>query len=188
MKNKLLFLILALMLAFSMTAQWHPGAEIPEDILTWPAIAPFVDVDSDGVYNPHNGDYPDILGDMALYCIYNDNYDYYQNGTVQHTETGGAPLGVEIHCMLYGFNAPDDEILNNTLFMRQWIYNRSANDYHNVYVGSWTDFDIGYAQDDYVGCNVTNGYFYGYNASPVDGNGEPGSYGTNPPARNMTLI
>jgi hypothetical protein len=177
----------------------NPNGDISEDILSWPAhgnvddgfaenLAPFVDVDSDGIYNPRNGDYPDILGDMALYCIYNDNYDYDQDGTVVHGETGGNPLGVEIHCMLYGFNAPDDEVLNNTLFMRQWVYNRSANNYHDVYVGSWTDFDIGYPQDDYVGCNVQNGYYYGYNATIIDGDGEPGSYGTNPPAQLVMIL
>ena len=177
----------------------NPGGEIPEDILTWPGngnvndgfaatLAPFVDVDGDGVYNPRNGDYPDILGDMALYCIYNDNYDFIDYGYVYHTESGGAPLGIEIHCMLYGFNAPDDEILNNTLFMRQWIYNRSSNDYHDTYIGSWTDFDIGYARDDYNGCNVQHGYYYGYNADDFDGDGEPGSYGANPPAQVIMIL
>lgn len=177
----------------------NPGGDIPEDILTWPGngnvadgfaatLAPFVDVDGDGVYDPHNGDYPDILGDMALFCIYNDNYDYYDNGYVVHGETGGGALGIEVHCMLYGFNNPDDEILNNTLFMRQWIYNRSANDYHDVYVGYWTDYDIGYARDDYNGCNVQNGYYYAYNARPIDGSGEPGSYGTNPPSQIIMIL
>lgn len=157
----------------------NPGDDIPEDILTWPAhgnvsdgfaadLAPFVDIDGDGVYNPHNGDYPDIPGDMALYCIYNDNYDYYQLGAAAHTETGGKPLGVEIHCMLYGFNTPNNTVLNNTLFMRQWIYNRSNNVYHDVYVGSWTDFDIGNSKDDYIGCNVQKGYYYGYNGDDYD--------------------
>ncbi len=177
----------------------NPGGDIPEDILTWPAhgnvddgfaqnLAPFVDVDGDGVYDPHNGDYPDILGDMALFCIYNDNYDFYNNGYVHHGESGGGALGIEVHCMLYGFNAPDDEVLNNTLFMRQWIYNRSSNDYHDTYIGSWTDFDIGYARDDYNGCNVQHGYYYGYNADDFDGDGEPGSYGANPPAQVIMIL
>ena len=177
----------------------NPGGDIPDDILTWPGngnaadgfaatLAPFVDVDGDGVYDPRNGDYPDILGDMALFCIYNDNYDFYNNGYVHHGESGGGALGIEIHCMLYGFNAPDDEILNNTLFMRQWIYNRSANDYHDVYVGYWTDYDIGYARDDYNGCNVQNGYYYAYNGSPIDGAGQPEAYGPNPPSQVIMIL
>lgn len=172
----------------------NPGGDIPEDILTWPAngnvndgyaenLAPFVDVDGDGIYNPHNGDYPDILGDMALYCIYNDNYNYYNENVVLHGSSGGGSLGVEIHCMLYGFNAPDDLILNNTLFMRQWIYNRSSNDYHDVYIGYFTDFDIGNSEDDYFGCNVENGYYYGYNSSNFDE-----VYGNNIPAQIVMIL
>lgn len=170
----------------------NTAADIPEDILTWPAhgnvedgyaanLAPFVDTDNDGIYDPRKGDYPDILGDMALYCIYNDNYS-------AHTESGGEAFGFELHCMLYGFYAPGDEMLNNTLFMRTWIYNRSNNDYNNVYVGNWTDFDIGYALDDFIGCNVERGYYYGYNALPIDGNGEPESYGHNPPAQMVMIL
>lgn len=171
----------------------NTATEIPEDILTWPAhgnvedgyaanLAPFVDTDNDGIYNPLKGDYPDILGDMALYCIYNDNYDI-------HSESGGEALGIELHCMLYGFNAPDDEKLNNTLFMRTWIYNRSQNNYNNVYIGNWTDFDIGYPIDDYIGCNVERGYYYGYNARAIDdGGGEPGAYGNNPPAQFVMIL
>ena len=178
----------------------NPGGDIPEDILTWPAhgnvadgfafnLAPFVDVDYDGLYNPRNGDYPDIIGDMAVFCIYNDNYNYYNNSTGSyHGESKGTPLGIEIHCMLYGYNTPDDEKLNNTLFMRQWIYNRSSNTYHDTYIGYWTDFDIGYASDDYIGCNVKGGYYYGYNSSPIDGNGQDGSYGNNPPAQMVMVL
>ena len=165
----------------------NPNGYIPEDILTWPAhgnvadgyaenLAPFVDVDGDGIYNPRNGDYPDILGDMALFCIYNDNY-------AEHTESEGEPLGIEVHCMLYGFDAPSDEKLNNTLFMRQWIYNRSANTYTNTYVGYWTDFDIGNSQDDYVGCNVQNGYYYGYNGDDFDED-----YGSNIPVQLVMIL
>ena len=166
--------------------------DIPEDILTWPAhgntedgyaknLAPFVDTDGDGIYNPKKGDYPDILGDMALYCIYNDNFEV-------HTESEGEALGVEIHCMLYGFNAPDDEKLNNTLFMRSWIYNRSSNDYNNMYAGYWTDFDIGFVLDDFIGCDVERNYYYAYNGSAIDGMGEPESYGNNCPAQMVMIL
>ena len=118
---------------------------------------------------------------MALYCIYNDNFDV-------HTETGGEALGVEIHCMLYGFNAPDDEKLHNTLFMRNWIYNRSSNNYNDMYAGYWTDFDIGFSRDDYVGCDVERNYYYGYNGVNVDGDGEPYAYGENPPAQMVMIL
>lgn len=170
----------------------NPGGDIAEDILTWPAhgnvedgyaenLAPFVDVDGDGKYNPRNGDYPDIEGDVALFCIFNDSY-------FEHTETYGKQIGLEAHCMLYGFNAPDNETLNNTLFMRYWLYNRSDTPLHDVYVGYWTDFDIGDSDDDYVGCDVERGYYYGYNGSSMDGDGTGGTYGANPPAQIVAVL
>ena len=79
----------------------NAGYQIPEDILTWPAhgeegyaenLAPFVDVNGDGHYNPADGDYPDIKGDQCLFFIFND----YRN----HTETRGLPLGLEVHGMV----------------------------------------------------------------------------------------
>ena len=37
-----------------------------------PYLAPFVDVDYDGLYNPALGDYPDVMGDQAIFFIFND--------------------------------------------------------------------------------------------------------------------
>ena len=55
--------------AHSVTQVDDPGDDLTEVILNWPAtgeggddltkyLAPFYDADDDGVYNPHNGDYP----------------------------------------------------------------------------------------------------------------------------------
>lgn len=168
----------------------NAGYQIPEDILTWPAhgdegyaenLAPFVDVNGDGQYNPADGDYPDIRGDQCLFFIFNDNY-----GT--HEETGGVPLGLEVHGMVYGFDAPDDEALNNTVFVHYTFFNRSANDYDSTYVGLWTDWDLGYAKDDYVGCDVQHNSCYVYNGRFIDGNGEPQAYDSIIPAQVLTIL
>ena len=42
--------------------------------------------------------------------------------------------------------------------------------------------DLGYAQDDYVGCDVARGLGYGYNGRAIDGSGQPEAYGDQPPA------
>ena len=160
--------------------------EAPEDILTWPAhgegdyaqnLAPFVDVDSDGRYNPEAGDYPDIKGDQCLFFIFNDNYDCHLGS-----------FGLEVHAMVYAYNAPDDEALNNTVFVNYKFINRSANDYHGVYLGLWTDWDIGYLMDDYVGCDVQRNSCFCYNGVPVDGDGTPDAYGDNPPVQVLTIL
>lgn len=171
--------------------QGQYGYEIPEDILTWPAhgdvslgyapnLAPFVDVNADGLYNPEDGDYPDIFGDQCLFFIFNDGLT---NSSNIHTETGGSRLGLEVHAMVYAYDAPDDEYLNNTVFFHYDLINRSTCEYYGSYVGVWNDWDIGSGIDDYVGCNVPLGACYAYNA-----NAEDEVYGDNPPVQLCTIL
>ena len=164
--------------------------KVPYDILNWPAhgdtgyakdLAPFVDVNGDGQYNPADGDYPDIKGDQCLFFIFNESYK-------EHGESEGEKIGLEVHAMVYAYNAPDDEALNNTIFFNYKFFNRSSNDYHNTYLGLWNDWDIGYFWDDYVGCDVQRSSCYGYNGAPIDGNGEPEAYGDNPPVQVCTVL
>ena len=166
------------------------GYQIPDDILTWPAhgdagyaenLAPFVDVNHDGRYNPADGDYPDIKGDQCLFFIFNDVF-------LPHLESNGGALGLEVHAMVYAFNAPNDEALNNTVFVNYKFFNRSANDYHNTYIGLWTDWDLGYARDDYVGCDVQRNSCFAYNGMEIDGSGEWEAYGDNPPVQVLTVL
>jgi hypothetical protein len=46
--------------------------------------------------------------------------------------------------MAYAFNNSIDSALNNTIFINYRIYNRSQNNYDSLYIGSFTDFDIGF--------------------------------------------
>ncbi len=95
---------------------------IPNEIKYWPAhgngnysrkLAPFVDLNGDGIYNPLNGDYPEIKGDQMLWWVMNDNF-----GT--HRETDGVALGIEIHSKAYAYSCPavpdSNEAVNYTTF------------------------------------------------------------------------
>ena len=169
-----------------------PGYQPIEAIATWPAhgdtsmgqaayIAPFVDVDGNGVYEPMQGDYPLIRGDQCIFFVLND--------ARVHDETGGGlPLGIEVHVMAYEFYNTDTLAMHNTVFYSYKVFNRSENTYHNTIMGLYCDFDIGYAWDDYTGCDVSRGLFYGYNGKPVDGDGEEGAYGDTVPAQTAILL
>ena len=78
--------------------------------------------------------------------------------------------------------------MNNTVFFSYKIFNRSSHTYNDTYIGLFTDFDIGYANDDYVGCDVSRGAYYGYNSDSIDGSGEPGSYGDVIPAQGIVIL
>lgn len=167
---------------------------VSNDILTWPAIgtgnftrnmAPFVDVNSDGIYSPlTDGDYPKITGDQMCYWIFNDN--------MTHGETGAPPLKVEIHASAYAFTCPQitDSLraLNYTTFYNYEIYNRSSTNYTNTYLGNWDDADLGFYLDDFIGCTPNNNYGFMYNGYFSDGSGQLGAYGEKPPMISTVVL
>ncbi len=168
-----------------------PGYQPVEVIADWPAhgdtakgqafyLAPFIDNNGDGVYNPFDGDYPKIKGQQAVYFIYND---------IREQHNTQRPIQSEVHGMVYAYNCPSDSAINNTVFLDYTIYNRSNLTYDSTYIGAWTDFDVGHAQDDYLGCDVNRSTFYGYNgdAFDEDANGALG-YGAHPPAQGVTFL
>lgn len=170
---------------------WKETYEPVDAIINWPGnggvangqaeqLAPYFDRNENGIYEPMLGDYPLIRGDQTVLFIFNDDR--------MHTETQGGSMQVEIHAMAYGYDEPDDEVLHNTVFVHYDIYNRSDNTYYNTYLGTWSDIDLGYARDDYVGCNVELSSYFGYNGKDYDGSGQPEAYGENPPAQSVTIL
>ncbi|MBL0054403.1 MAG: hypothetical protein IPP29_24430 [Bacteroidetes bacterium] len=102
-----------------------------------------------------------------LWYIINDNF-------APHTETGGVPLGVEVHGSAYSFlcdSLPDSMIVSNytTLYQYKFI-NRSDTNYHDTYIGIHCDVDLGSAYDDFIGCDTLNNIAFGYNGDNFDDN------------------
>jgi len=169
------------------------SAMAPTSATDWPAhgdmslgqdyyLAPFVDVDGDGQYNTNNWDYPAMKGDQTLFFMYNDHSSV-------HTESGGAAMGLEIRGMAYAFDCPQDQVLDQTLFMEHTIYNKSNEDYHDVYIANWNDYDLGNYSDDYIGCDPVRNLYFAYNGDTLDedANGNQG-YGNNLPAIGVRLL
>lgn len=172
------------------------GNNIPASILNWPGngntslgemanLAPYLDSDHNGYYDPSGGDYPLIRGDEALYTIVNDARNI-------HTETGGASLGIEVHLMAYQFNSPDTTI-NETTFLHYDIFNRSSFTYYDVYFGSWIDMDVGNGGLNLIGCDSANNYWYTYDGSWYNQNGTGAFAGEkgylwSPPAQSLAYL
>lgn len=187
----------------------YPDYKIPQAIMNWPAhgditkgqsyyLAPFFDNDGDGSYDPTQGDYPYydtdgslckskiptpegngilsdqvIKGDQTLWWVFNDKGN-------AHTETFGDAIGMEIRGQAFSFSTND--VVNNMTFYSYEIINRSTFTLKDTYFSQWVDTDLGYANDDYVGCDVLRGLGYCYNGREVDGNGQAWAYGEQPPA------
>ena len=161
---------------FDASGNYYPqqGYTIPIDILEWPAygpiipndtlvhfdryLAPFVDVDNDGEYDPYRGDYPEIKGDQCAFYVFNTN------GPMHFS----APMLCEIQGMAYAFDEPSDTVLNNTVFFNYKIINRrySLYDFRASY---WCDYKFSKTQRNFIGCNVTNNCFFSYDAHETGG-------------------
>ncbi len=145
----------------------------PASITTWPGnspytgkpLAPYVDFNGDGTYNYLQGDYPLIKGDQMIWSVYNDIYNH-------HSETGGLPLGIEVHASAYAFTCPgiadSNAVLNNTTFYNYQIINYSSSQYDSTRMSLWIDSDLGNYTDDYIGCDVMNNYGFTYNGENYD--------------------
>ena len=170
-------------------ARWgEPGYVIPWEILYWPAhgnilqnlpynLAPYYDTDGSGHYNPEQGgDYPFfnpndgtigntsmhlLNGDQALWWVINDN-----GGA--HTETGGLPIGLEIRCIAYAFDECGP--LANTTFFRYQLVNAGSQTLHDAFVGIWVDADLGFAEDEFVQCDVERSLGFNYDAFSFSNN------------------
>ncbi len=174
-------------------AHWSDPAYIPIEVINnWPGngdvssgqlskLAPFYDLDNDGLYNPLNGDYPIIYGDQAIFFIFNDARN-------QHTESQGKQLGLEVHGMAFAYECMQDSALWNSLFMHYEMINLSNHDYHDVYFGIFTDFDIGYPWDDFSATDTILNSVFNYNGDWFDGERFYDSYGKHPPVQSMSLL
>ena len=162
-------------------------------------MAPFLDFDGDGSYNPAAGDYPwfdflqeidcgnrrredlvPLYGDQNFYWILNDK------GNV-HSESQGEPIGMEIRAQAFAFSTNDE--VNNMSFYNYVLINQGTQTLTNTYMAQWVDVDLGGHTDDYVGVDVRRGLGYGYNGDQFD---EPTSYsigyGENPPAMGVDFF
>lgn len=191
---------------------------IPKSILAWPGrgnlestydddrfgqkidlpdqpLAPFFDRNANGIYEPRLGEHPIIRHDLAgiipdelSWCVFNDAGNL-------HSESKGDPIQAEIHLTAWTFSCTDNELLNETIFTRHKIFNRSTETLDSTSIGLLVDADIGCFRDDYLGCDTLLNTAYFYNADNMDGseNGTCGNfsspiYGENPPVQTVTFL
>lgn len=113
-----------------------------------------------------------LKGDQTIWWIFNDMGN-------THTESNGQAIGLEIRAQAFAFSTNDE--INNMTFYTYEIINRSTYELRETYFSQWVDADLGYAFDDFIGCDVKRGLGYCYNGDESDGPGS-GSYSGIPPA------
>ncbi len=154
---------------------WSDAADLGAD---------FYDGNGDGVYDPvdlnNNGtwdpneDKPDIIGDEAFWCVYNDGVPANQRRWL------GEPQGIEIRQTIFAF-ASSLPTPGNVVFVRYRIINTglAADTLKDVYFCHFADADIGEFTGfghNLVGCDTLRNACYTYLINP-----SPGDWGDNPP-------
>lgn len=150
-------------------AHYHDMGYVADTTITqWPAhgdtlngepfyIAPFVDKNNDGVYNPYNGDYPDVPGESNIfYVLHNKNLAYLRVSQA---------MPVDVHILLYQLDCIDYKPLQNTTFLRMKFINRSQEVFVKNLFSIFSDMDIGCSENDYIGCDTLRNTAYAYNAT-----------------------
>ncbi len=145
-------------------------AQYESDWTNWPAAgtandlgAPFTDVNGDGKYEP-NIDIPGVPGaDQTIFWVAND-----EDNTLTTGLYGTPPLGVEVHGTYWAYS--QQGALGNMYFKKYDIINKGYQKYDidSMFVSFWADVDLGYANDDLIGCDTTLSLQFWYNGAAVD--------------------
>lgn len=168
--------------------QSNSSTYIPEHgIREWPGngdvslgqsaqIAPYADVNANGVYEPMLGEYPVIYGDACFLQIWHDHPNLERPG------------GIETHNYAYTLNCDTSDIYRNTVFFKTKYISRQY-DFNRFSIGSFLDFDNGNPNDDYIGTHVELGMAYCYNGDLFDETiGSQYGFGDTLPAQGFMVL
>ena len=101
----------------------------------------------------------ELVGDQMCFSVYND--------IMSHEDMWKTPyMGVEVQHLVFGFNRTG--ALGMTVFQKFHIVNKSLDPFDACYVGVFYDPDLGFANDDYTGCDTTLGIAIIYNGDAYD--------------------
>lgn len=142
-----------------------------------PYGAPYIDVNQNNTYEAAI-DTPGVrsASETIFICLTDANPASHINNTGFGGNT--QPLGAEVHLTAWCYDNPAYQDMQ---FLKWVVINKSSNPWDSLYTTIFNDPDLGYASDDYIGCDTTRELAYCYNAYNND-YGNSYSYGLNPPA------
>jgi hypothetical protein len=148
-----------------------------KDYDEWPVEdgAPWIDVNGDGLFT-RGIDKPNILGDEMLWSVAND-----LDSSRTKRLFNSSPLGIEQQTTVWGFASNND--LTNIVYKKVRLINKGSSLIDSMYISIWSDPDLGFAVDDFVGCDTTLDLGFSFNASNFDN-----VYGEAPPVVGYAFI
>ncbi len=116
------------------------------------------------------GGHPLLIGKQTAWSVYND-----ANGA-RHTNDASstAPLGIEVRQAVSATDVGADAYI---ITVKYQLFNKGGKNITGLYLGLWSDPDLGTPADDLVGCDTLGDLFFCYNATNTDA-----VYDSTPPA------
>lgn len=134
-----------------------------KDALEWPTEkgAPYNDINGDGIYDPSIDipGFPDAA--QSIWFVAND----LDSNLTKHLY-GSLPMGIELQVTIWGYDNSD--FIKNMIFKKYKVINKSSNDINEMYLSIWSDFEIGFSDNDYSACDTMLNLGYMYNNQPDD--------------------
>ncbi|HFE64762.1 MAG TPA: hypothetical protein ENK14_10165, partial [Caldithrix sp.] len=136
-------------------------AQYQTDWNEWPVEvgAPFYDLNGNGIYEPSQGETPGLQNaDQVIWLVVND-LDF---ASVFYI-FGSPPIGLELQTTIWAYNRLHDP-LGQVVFRSYRLINKSEMQIDSMFVGVFSDLDIGDYTDDFLGCDTSLQLGYAYNA------------------------
>ncbi len=153
-----------------------------DDWQSWPAEwgAPYYDRNRNGRWDADYDEPGMVDADQLLWYVLND-----LNGAKSELPFAAPPIGLEVQVTIWGYNKGAGA-LGQTVFKRYRIINKSGKDLDSLYLGIWSDPDVGDYDDDLVGCDTVRQMMFAYNGKTDDIWYSP--FGIKPPAVAYVLL
>jgi hypothetical protein len=123
------------------------------------ALAPFVDRNSNGIYEPMKGDYPAMKGQQSLWWVFS-NVD----------ACGPNQTAPKMTCAVMAYaTQTNDQTISNTTYYDIRLTHEGSQPLSDFYFSTWMDADLGCPYDDYLGSYPSEDFAFVYNADANDG-------------------
>jgi photosystem II stability/assembly factor-like uncharacterized protein len=147
------------------------------DYNQWPVEdgAPWIDLNGNGTFE-RGIDEPEFAGDEVLWFVAND-----LDASRTHSLYGSDPIGLEMQVTTFAYDSTND--LADIVFKKYKLINKSGSNISDMYLSYWSDPDLGFESDDFIGCDTLLNLGFTYNANEYDN-----IYGSPPPSVGYNLL
>ncbi|UCF63987.1 MAG: T9SS type A sorting domain-containing protein [bacterium] len=147
----------------------------------WPGDlgAPYYDHNGNGIWDP-GIDEPGLLNAQQVIWFACNDLD---SGLTTYL-LGSPPMGIELQVTMWGYKTGSG--MWEAAYRRYRLINKSGYPIDSMYVGQFSDPNVGYLYDDVVGCDSVISLGFAYNGEPGDSYFD--AFGIPPPAIGYVIL